>query len=70
MVQWEQPRPGLVRPVRLDPSGVRGPTRGQARNRSRYRRSSFGFYVPATADRGNVEQRIVEAAAASGPGTR
>lgn len=61
MVQWEGPRPGLVRPARLDPAGGRGPTRGQARNTRKYRRSSFGFYVPAAVDASNVEQRILEA---------
>ncbi|HWJ11200.1 MAG TPA: hypothetical protein VNS46_17605 [Nocardioides sp.] len=31
------------------------------RNRKRFRRSSFGFYVPADIDGSNVEQRILEA---------
>ncbi|MBS4752941.1 hypothetical protein KG112_08995 [Nocardioides sp. zg-ZUI104] len=57
-------RPGLVRPVRLDSSGRTGPTRGQARNASRWRRSSHGHYVPADVDATLPEQRIVEAAAA------
>lgn len=61
MVRWEEPRPGLVRPARLDPTGRDGPTRGQARNRRRLRRSSFGFYLPADVDGSNVEQRILEA---------
>lgn len=62
MVRWEEPRPGLVRPVCLDPTGRNGPTRGQARNRKKYRRTSFGFYTPAEIDADNVEQRILEAA--------
>ncbi len=51
----------LVWPVRTDPSGVRGPTRGQARS-SRWRRSAYGWYVPADADSTRVEQRILEQA--------
>ncbi|WP_145725812.1 MULTISPECIES: hypothetical protein [unclassified Nocardioides] len=47
--------------MRLDPSGQRGPTRGQARNRNRYRRSSSGYYTPAWVDGSDVEQRILEA---------
>lgn len=50
--------PDLVRPVRLDPSGRRGPTRGQVQGR-RWRRSSHGWYVPSYVDQG-VEQRILE----------
>lgn len=50
----------LVRPVRLDPLGVTGPTRGQARG-PRWRRTSHGFYVPADVDGSNVDQRILEA---------
>ncbi len=53
-------RAGLVRPVRLDPLGITGPTRGQARGSS-WRRTSHGFYVPVDVDRANVEQRILEA---------
>ncbi|WP_408898209.1 hypothetical protein ACJ5H2_03670 [Nocardioides sp. R1-1] len=56
----EDLRPGLVRPVRLDPRGVDGPTRGQARGR-RWRRTSHGYYVPSSVDTSNVEQRILEA---------
>lgn len=61
MERWDEPRPGLARPVRLDPAGLKGPTRGQARNRAKYRRSSFGFYAPAWADETDVDQRILEA---------
>lgn len=61
MVQWEEPRPGLVRPARLDPTGQHGPTRSAARNRRNYRRSSFGFYTPTSVDGESADQRIVEA---------
>ncbi|MGZ6744879.1 MAG: hypothetical protein ACXVD0_03140 [Nocardioides sp.] len=56
-------RPGLVGPVRVDPSGVRGPTPRQARG-PRWRRTSHGLYVPSEVDGSVPEQRIVEAAAA------
>lgn len=46
-------------PVRIDPTGRRGPTPGQAVG-PRWRRSSHGFYVPASADRSKPEQRILE----------
>ncbi len=52
----------LVRPVPLDPTGERGPTRGQARSRA-WRRSSHGLYVPASTDPSRVEQRILEVSA-------
>lgn len=52
-------RAGTVRPVRVDPDGINGPTRGVARG-ARWCRTSHGFYVPADVDR-RVEQRIVEA---------
>lgn len=60
-------RRGLVRPVRLDPAGRTGPTRGQARGPS-WRRTSHGFYVPSTVDGTDVEQRIVEASVVVPPG--
>jgi hypothetical protein len=60
-------RAGLVRPVRLDPAGRSGPTRGQARG-PRWRRSSHGFYVPSSVDRRDVEQRILEASVVVPPG--
>lgn len=50
---------GLVRPVRRDPTGVSGPTRGQARG-SRWRSTSYGWYVPTDTNAGSVEQRILE----------
>ncbi len=61
--RWQpvcRPPRGLVRPVRLDPQGRTGPTRGQARSR-RWRQSSRGFYVPAEVDATVPEQRILEA---------
>lgn len=50
---------GVVHPVRLDPTGATGPTRGQARSK-KWRQSSRGFYVPAHVDPHVPEQRIVE----------
>ncbi len=52
----------MVRPVRVDPDGLTGPTRAQAAG-SRWRRTSRGLYVPAEVDADNVEQRILEASA-------
>lgn len=59
-------RAGLVRPVRIDPRGLTGPTEGQARG-PHWRRTSRGLYVPATLDQSDVEQRIAEAAAVLPP---
>lgn len=53
-------REGLVLPVRVDPTGERGPTPRQVRGR-RWRRSSRGFFVPASVDPSVPEQRILEA---------
>lgn len=53
----------VVIPVRLDPTGQRGPTPGAARG-PRWRTSSHGFRVPALVDGTSVDQRAVEAAAA------
>lgn len=56
-------RPGLVWPVRIDPAGVIGPTRGQARG-PRWTRGSHGFYLPSDLDPAlATDQRIVTAAA-------
>lgn len=52
---------GVVRPVRIDPAGLNGPTRKQARG-PRWRRTSHGLYVPSSVDAERIEQRIVEAA--------
>ncbi|GAA4708223.1 hypothetical protein [Nocardioides conyzicola] len=57
---YDGARPGVVRPVRVDPAGLTGPTRAQARGRS-WRRTSYGFYVPSEVDGDLPEQRIVEA---------
>lgn len=60
--QWDPKCPppvGLVRPVRLDPHGVAGPTRAQARGRS-WRSTSRGFYVPSWVSTTVPEQRILE----------
>lgn len=46
--------------MRVDPEGLTGPTRAQARGRS-WRKTSYGFYVPAEVDGDLPEQRIVEA---------
>jgi hypothetical protein len=50
---------GLVAPVRIDPTGLNGPTRGQAGG-PKWRRTSHGLYVPAWVDRTVPEQRILE----------
>ncbi len=65
-VRCPPPR-GLVRPVPVDPSGMSGPTVGQAKG-PRWRRSSPRLYVPAAVDRTIVEQRILEAAELLPPG--
>lgn len=54
-------RSRLVVPVRVDPDGLTGPTRGQARGED-WRRTSQGLHVPASVEQ-VPEQRIVEAAA-------
>jgi hypothetical protein len=56
----------LVVPVRVDPSGERGPTRGQARGPS-FRCTSAGRFVTAGVSDELVEQRILEAYAGAGP---
>jgi hypothetical protein len=56
-----------VAPVRIDPSGVTGPTPGQARGAA-WRRTSQGLYVPSDVDGDRVQQRILEAAAVLPPG--
>lgn len=56
----ELPR-GLVPPVPVDPTGRRGPTRGQAAG-PRWRRVGPNAYVPASANPGLPEQRALEAA--------
>ncbi len=53
------PPTALVRPVPVDPTGRRGPTRGEAQG-PRWRQSSKGFYVPSAVSLDLVEQRILE----------
>ena len=59
--KWSKlaPRVRVVRPVRIDPAGRTGPTKGQAQG-SRWRRTAEGLYVPSDVGDGLVEQRIVE----------
>lgn len=60
--RWDPVAPapvGLVRPVRVDPKGITGPTPGQARGR-KWRQTSQGFYLPASVDDDLPEQRILE----------
>lgn len=51
-----------MRPVPIDPSGVNGPTPGQARG-PRWRKTTHGLYVPAAVDADVPEQRILEQSA-------
>jgi hypothetical protein len=64
-IVWPPPfspeRPHLSRPMREDPSGIRGPSPGAVRGSS-YRRTSRGRYLPASISDSDPEQRIVEAA--------
>lgn len=55
------PPRGVFRPVRIDPAGVTGPTRAQARGRE-WRQVWPGWYVPSYVDPTVPEQRILEAA--------
>ena len=52
---------GLVAPVARDPTGMTGPTEGQAEG-PYWRQTSAGMYVPADVDGNVVEQRILEQA--------
>lgn len=56
---WCDRPAGLVRPVRMDPTGAAGPTRSAARGK-RWRRVATGWYVPAHVDSAVVEQRLLE----------
>jgi hypothetical protein len=53
-------------PCRVDPAGAVGPTPGQARGK-RWVRTSPGLFVPADADLGDPDQRIVAAAGVLDP---
>lgn len=61
------PPRALVRPVRSDPLGVDGPTRGQTQG-GRWRRTSYGYYVPASVGGEQPEQRVMEQSARLPPG--
>lgn len=61
-------RPGIVVPVRVDPTGRLGPTRAQARGR-RWRQVAPWYHVPAETDSERTDQRIVEAIAPLPPGS-
>lgn len=62
-------RPGLVWPVALDPAGITGPTRSQARG-PHWVAAGHGLYLPAGLDPAlATDQRIVSAAAAAPPGS-
>lgn len=54
-------RPGLVAPVRVDPSGQAGPTRGQSRG-PRWRTTTRGLVVPSDVPV-TTQQRTLEASA-------
>lgn len=60
-------RSGLVAPVRIDPSGLTGPTAGQARG-PYWRSAGPRHYVAADAP-ASTQQRIVEAVGALPPGS-
>ena len=53
------PPTGLVRPVPIDPRGIRGPTRGRAYG-PRWRLTTPGLFVPAHITDAVPEQRILE----------
>jgi hypothetical protein len=60
--RWDpvcEPPRDLFRPVRVDPTGRDGPTRGQAAGPS-WRRTGRGLYVPSSVDADVPEQRILE----------
>jgi len=60
--RWDpvaRPPTELVRPLRLDPEGLTGPTRVQARS-PRWRQVSRGWHTPVSVDGSIVEQRILE----------
>lgn len=63
----EPPR-DLVRPVRVDPTGVNGPTRAQAQG-PEWRKVAHGWYVPSYVDAHRPEQRIIEASVLLPPGS-
>lgn len=62
---FHENRPGLVAPVRADPTGETGPTRGQARGRG-WRTTGCGLWVPSVVPSTSA-QRAVEALAVLKP---
>lgn len=69
VTRWRPRTPpvsGLVLPVRVDPEGRCGPTRG-ARIGPDWRRTTPGFFVPSHVDDDLVEQRILEQSMRMGP---
>ena len=69
--KWDpicDPPRDLVRPVRVDPAGVTGPTRAQARG-PEWRKVAHGWYVPSYVDPHRPEQRILEASVLLPPGS-
>lgn len=56
-----------VVPVRVDPTGRKGPTRGQARGPS-WRQTSYGFYIPSGVDSRHPVQRVAEQSVRLPPG--
>jgi hypothetical protein len=68
--RWDpgcSPPRDLVVPVRVDPDGKAGPSRGQAAG-PRWRQSSPGVYVPVDTPRDVPEQRILEQSMRLPPG--
>jgi hypothetical protein len=60
--RWDprcEPPEDLVRPVPVDATGRRGPTKARASG-PRWRRTSKGYYVPATVANDVPEQRVLE----------
>lgn len=60
------PPQGLVRPSRIDPLGIEGPTKKQSEGPF-WVRTSHGWHVPVTAPRHLPEQRILEQSVRLGP---
>lgn len=59
---FDPARPLLVAPVRIDPAGLLGPTRGQAAG-PHWRTVARGWHIPAELNALDPDQRAVEAAA-------
>ncbi len=52
--------PPLIQPVRVDPTGQRGPTRAEAARGRYWRRTTRGYYVPVDTRTDLPEQHILE----------